>query len=158
TEMGLFEHDNDSGVVRFRHELLREAVRGALLDAQRHRYASRLLAALQAGTSAQTREEPGNQLHTVDSPMWIVELDEDDVTLAARLAAGAGETVLATAAPLDAARRLMVRGLPRAAARAAEAAVTGPASAQTAQARELLVEALALAGEVERALEEAAQV
>ena len=152
TAGGLLEHDPGSGIVVFRHELLRAAVAGSLLDAQRRQHAGRLLGALKAGAPQQPAPATG------DSPAWTAALDDDSLAVAARLAAEAGDAALATATHLTAARRLMDRGLPRAAAREAEAALHEPASSEVMEARGLLVEALALAGEVDGALREAARL
>jgi len=140
-EVGLLELEPQSGAAIFRHELLREAVTRGLLDAQRRHYAVQVLRALGQGA---TESDRGQYLS------WADDLGEDHLALAARLATDAGQDTLAGELHLRSAARLLARRLPLAAAEASGAAIG--LQGVRAQALACQVEALALAGEVDRAL------
>jgi DNA-binding CsgD family transcriptional regulator/tetratricopeptide (TPR) repeat protein len=119
------------GAIGFRHELLRAAVTAAMTPARRRQAAASLLAALE--------------------PVPPERLDVA-AALAAHAGRGAGGFLLA------AARRDLARGLPGTAASTLERALDGAVGEERLEIRELLVHALALAGDADRALADAGPV
>ncbi len=162
TSAGLLSVD-PGGRVAFRHELLRDAVVIQLLDLERTHHADALLAALGVPSSSPYATWPTTQ-------------SLEAVVLAGRLTALAGRPGAAAVLHLEAARRHLARGTPVAAAAAAESALVAdpsgtpeiPETPETlgiagvsdlrVDALLCLVEALALGGEVDRALHAAGRL
>ena len=146
-DVGLLDVDPVTGQVGFRHDLVRDAVLAGVLLPNRREHASRLFEAL-LGRAGRTAADPGDG--------WdgdAATLDDDRLSLAAQLSRAARHPA-AGRLQLAVGRRLLARGLPLAAAEAAETAtrVAGVGSPVGLEALACQVEALALAGEVERAL------
>ena len=144
TDAHLLEIGPGTGRVAFRHELVREAVLAQAVDLQRADHARALLSAF--GLDG----DPG------DPTAWAGAASLHDVLNAARLADLAGHPG-AAALHLGAARRLAASGAPLAAAGEARASARSD-TPDRMDAQLLLVESLALAGDVGAALEEAARL
>jgi DNA-binding CsgD family transcriptional regulator/tetratricopeptide (TPR) repeat protein len=146
---GVLEVDPGTGRLAFRHELVREAVLAGVLEPDRRAHATRLFEAATGLTvDAAT---PGPRLDITGLRGWLDSgPDDDQVALAARLSTNAGLPAAAGPLHLAWAHRLLARGLPLPAATAAQIAARHPGV--RAAALVALVEALALAGEVDRAL------
>lgn len=146
-QAGLLEIDPATGSVEFRHELVREAVLTSMLASERAEQATLLLEAL-VGTP------PGQEPDRIVAAAQ--QLSEPDLALAARLAGEAGLDETACRLSLALARSQLRRGLPLAAAAAAGVAAqplpSADSSAIRTEALAVQVRALALAGEVDRAL------
>ena len=148
---GLIVLDSGTGTAAFRHDLVRASVVDGLLDVQRRDHARRLLHEL---------GWPGEHSTGENGPDWARSLSDTRLALAVRLAAVADPEASAAVLAVSA-RRSLDRGLPLAAAEAAEAAARSVLPGDDAVAREvgvLATEALALSGEVDRALGAAARV
>ena len=137
TRQGLTEVDRRTGQFWFRHELFREAVFGTLVASERRQHATALLAALGPRTTPST---------------------VDDLALIAALTTWAHGPQQAAADYLSLAQLHLDHSAPLSAGAAAETALrTGSPSVRT-EARALLVEASALAGNVDTALDHAARL
>lgn len=131
---GLIDQDRQTGQFWFRHELIREAVLGSLDETSRRHYSAAALAAL-----GPRRTAP----------------DAAHLAMLAALTHWAEGPQPAAALYLALARLHLTHSAPLSAASAAETAwSTGPVTMQ-AEARAVLVEAAALAGDADRALEQA---
>jgi len=145
-EVGLLHVDPATGRAEFRHELVRDAVLASVLEPDRRAHAAALLTALVGGAADDAS----------DVVAAAQRLDDESLALAARLAAEAGLATATGPLHLACARRLLRRGLPLPAAETARVAAGDVAVRAEALATE--VQALALAGEVDRALASAARL
>ncbi len=143
---GLLDLEPETGSPLFRHELLRESVVTSMVDLQRREHALELLAVVGPGHDEQSA--------------WADRVVLDTVVTAARLADVGRRRDLATVLHLAAARRHLGIGAPLAAASSARAALasTGHSGDARIEAQVMLTEALALAGDVDEAIAEAARV
>ena len=151
-EAGLIVVDSGTGTAAFRHDLVRASVLDGLLDVQRRDHARRLLHEL--GWPGERSTTGGYALD------WARSLSDTRLALAVRLGAVA-DPEASSALLAVSARRSLDRGLPLAAADAAEEAARSVMPGDDEVAREvgvLATEALALSGEVDRALEAAERV